>query len=393
MKFKEVVESYIDTKQKSKESKLSCREWLDSASKRAQQIAVVTHVVKYTHGDAKGTSICDKKSDASLSPSCSQYLTTQAIDVSKYLDVTGNAAAQDITGLLFLEVEGETILSCIERGDSSPFKSFAVDEKQLDAWMEGFSAVTSVGVPSSHTLAKQIYFPVEDGYHLLAPLFPSSLAQALYKRVNEARYGEEVKQLRERKKNKKYSEGVLTEYPFLGVQRFGGANKQNISRLNSSRDGKSYLLRSVPPKWKPIKQPPKGKNSFWLDFESRVYRTVKTYQSFLAEHLNASSNFELRQKSESFVDQLLDELVLMAAEVQIMLPGWSANSDIPEHEKFWLDPNRSDSEFQILKSQTNWEEEVASSFARWLSHKIETDKLKFGIGEYVELKSKCLEIL
>ncbi|VFS89954.1 CRISPR type I-F/YPEST-associated protein Csy1 [Raoultella planticola] len=55
------------------------------------------------------------------------------------------------------------------------FAAFTDDAAQLDEWISGFSSALNTGEPTSHKLAKQSYFPVKEGYHLLSPLFATSL--------------------------------------------------------------------------------------------------------------------------------------------------------------------------------------------------------------------------
>jgi hypothetical protein len=51
----------------------------------------------------------------------------------------------------------------------------------------------SPGAPASHKLAKQGYFPAGDGYHLLSPLFATSLVHAMHQKMVALRFGDEVK--------------------------------------------------------------------------------------------------------------------------------------------------------------------------------------------------------
>ena len=57
--------------------------------------------------------------------------------------------------------------------------------------------VDGKGGAASHTLAKQLYFPLpDDGYHLLAPLFPTALVHGVHTHLQEARFSDAAKAAR-----------------------------------------------------------------------------------------------------------------------------------------------------------------------------------------------------
>ena len=111
---------------------------------------------------------------------------------------------------------------------------------------------------------------------------------------------------------------LLVDYPDLAVQSFGGTKPQNISRLNSLRGGKSYLLRSTPPIWISIKKPPVKKYAFWKDYGRMVAHDLKGLKNYLKTKQN---NKEIRIKIDNQIDLLLDWLLVAAAEVQGCFPG------------------------------------------------------------------------
>ncbi len=388
--FSVKIESYIREKQEGKGLEFCAASWLDSASKRAPQISVATHVLKYLHSDAKGTNIYVVLGSKPFDP-LSRYVSTDTLLKARE-DVVGNAAAMDIAGLLHLEVNGVTFLDLIAKDDTSLLAPFADSETRLLSWMKGFKSILSDPELSSHTLAKQIYFPTGEGkYHLLAPLYASSLSHVLYERVKEDRFGEKAKEAREHRKKEEYSDSVVVFYPDLAVQTFGGTKPQNISRLNSLRGGKSYLLRSAPPVWISIEKPPMKKNVFWKGYEWKAAPVLKEFKHFLLTVRDRDSNKDIRTEVQSYLDQLLDWLLLAAAEVQAMQPGWSKTSELPLHEQFWLDPHRED--FKEIGCEAEWKEVVAAHFATWLIRKIEDKDLQFSNVNYEYFSDECLKVL
>lgn len=387
--FPVLIEAFIRKKQEDKEIDFCPMTWLDSASKRASQIAVATHVLKFSNSDAKGTNIYSK-ADSARDGRPHRYVTT---DTLRHLreDVVGNAAAMDIAGLLQLEVNGVTFLELIAKNDTTPLAHFADTEERLLLWMQGFKSILFDRELSSHTLAKQIYFPLESGeYHLLAPLYASSLSQALYDRIQENRFGEKAKEARDCRKNEKYSDASVINYPDLALQMFGGTKPQNISRLNSLRAGKSFLLKSVPPFWKSIKHPMK-KNSFWKSFEKEAAPDLKEFKQFLKSVQKRDNNKDIRDQRHSHVKRLVSKLILLASEIQAKEPGWSVDSEIPLHEKLWLDPFCEG--FEEIRYEEPWKESISNRFARWLIGKLKKEYEDLSDMDHLYLSEACLEDL
>lgn len=389
--FSILVETYIREKQEDKNQKFCVKSWLDSASKRASQISIATHVLKYTHSDAKGSNIYAKPTPEDSSCYSSRYVTTNAINNLRE-DVVGNAAAMDIAGLLQLELNGINFLDYIDKNDSFPISAFAENETQLASWMNGFKSILSERKLSSHTLAKQIYFPKEEGgYHLLAPLYSSSLAQVLYDRVKKDRFEEDAKTARESKKKEKFSDFILIDYPNLGIQLFGGTKPQNISRLNSLRGGKSYLLRSAPPIWTPIKKPPIKKNAFWKSYQKNIVEELKDFKQYLWAIHNLDSNIEIRDRIKNYVNHLVDLLLIAAEEIRCMKPGWSINSEIPLYEQIFLDPLRED--LKEIRDVESWKEHLSDHFASIIIKRVENKNLKLTDMNHTYLSDLCLKNL
>ena len=106
-------------------------------------------------------------------------------------------------------------------------------------------------------MAKQLYWlagdtPHDDGhYHLLQPMFSSTLAHAVHAEIQDARFGETNKAARQARRENKPAETMYRDYRNLVVRKLGGTKPQNISQLNSERGGTNYLLPSLPPPaWK-----------------------------------------------------------------------------------------------------------------------------------------------
>lgn len=366
--------------------------WLEHAASRAKQISLTTHSPKYTHSDAKGNGILvTPPGDAQP-----DYLITEAIS-EPTLDVIGNAAALDIAGLLKLEINGKALHHYLAEDDVSPLLPFAESEQQALSWLADFKQALSPASLSSHTLAKQLYFPVGESYHLISPLFASSLYQEVHEKIEWTMFSKEQKQAREARANKQYSDTFIVSIPEIAVQSFGGAQPQNISQLNSKsiRNGKAYLLSCAPPTWQSQERlPGKSVEGFWQLFAERVGRKVAFLKFYLSKRAKQPSTKAMRDIRADLIDELIDQLFATAAEIQNLRhrAGWSKSSGIPMAEQYWLDPYRGlnsesheDKAFQQVRQSNEWQADVAKRFGQWLNKRLRAgDKLNVGDAEYNE---------
>lgn len=348
--------------------------WLDDAAKRAKQISLVTHALKFTHGDAKGSSVLCLDTDTS-----SEYLTSAAL-ARPAIDAVGNAAALDVAKLLQLESGSQSLAACVKRGDVSLLRAFTDDEHRLREWLEGFSLALADKSLSTHTLAKQLYFPLEDeGYHLLSPLFATSLAHAYYQKLATVRYGETAKAVRDARKAGIYHAQRDTRFLDTAVQSFGGSKPQNISQLNSQRGGKTILLPCAPPSWQSKLMPPLNTASiFHGELDSRAWRQVKALQDYLLTVKDRASTLDIRRKVIERVNDIIDVLLDYGAEIQSLTEqaGWSRQAGrLDKAQQLWLDPLRDDLQFQQQRAQGDWQQTLGEAFGLWLNHKL-NHKLK-----------------
>ncbi len=205
------------------------RNWLTDAASRAGQISLVTHALKFTHSDAKGSSIF---SSGSLEQTTNTLSTSSLSQPA--VDAVGNAAALDVAKLLQLEYEGESLIACLGRDNTVPLAELAENPQQLEQWVTGFKQVLTDKHLSSHTLAKQIYFPIGPGeYHLLSPLFSSSLAHAMHSRISEARFSDASKEIYQAFKTGDWHPDPRVIYPKTAVVNMGGPSRKIFPTLTA----------------------------------------------------------------------------------------------------------------------------------------------------------------
>ncbi|MFT5721477.1 MAG: CRISPR-associated protein Csy1 [Motiliproteus sp.] len=300
----------------------------------------------------------------------------------------------DVGKLLQLDEGDKTLIEHIREGDDSPLQPFAESSEQLQSWVQGFQQALEGKEISSHALSKQLFYPVGDGqYHLLAPLFSSSLAQSIHQRVTASRYSDEAKKARDARRKERYVDTPVVYYPNIAVQHFGGTQSQNISQLNAVRMGGAFLLSCAPPRWQSQTRPPlQIKNIIDGPYRYRVRRLTWELKEYLLSQVGKSSTQTVRQQRAERIDQLIDELILLGAEIQTLdVPaGWSAADDcqLPLHQRLWLDPRRAaqDEDFAQARDKKDWIEQVARDFSIWLNRQLAHDKLALGGVEHREWK-------
>lgn len=377
---------------------------LTSAAKRVEQIQAVTHSLKPIHPDARGTNLYVEP--RTLPPLAE--LGSHALGERFVGDVVGNAAALDVYKMLKLEVNGRSLLTALLAQDADALAALHTDPAQAQALRDAFVSLTQPRAegPSSHTLAKQLYWltgtdACDDAhYTLLAPLYATSLAHAVHAQVQEDRFGEANKAARQARRERKVHDGVFHDYPGLAVQNMGGTKPQNISQLNSERRGMNYLLSSLPPKWKVNAQrfPTHADSVFTRYFDSRplVRQTVKTLRRYLESNPNPVK--DTRDHRKELVDVLVDEMVNMAAELQHALPpGWTLDdprfSALNEDEQTWLDALRAElpeeDDFANRWLAMEWPDAIGTRFGNWLNARLE-GKLSFSDIEFRAWKKELL---
>lgn len=365
--------------------------WLEDAARRVGQIQAVTHSLKPIHPEAKGSSLYREPS--SLSPLTE--LGSHALGADFDPDVVGNAAALDVYKFLKLTHQGQSLLSLATQSDADLGAALSDDPTQAAGWMAAFAGLSGArGRFSSHTLAKQLYWlvgedPHDDAsYHLLAPLYPTSLVHRVYQTLQNDRFGDDAKAARDARKAGHWHERPVREYPNLAIQKLGGTKPQNISQLNSERRGDNLLLASLPPVWRsPEVRPLLGTASLFKVFRHRpeVRRLTRQLGSFLRG--DPVSNLATRTQRDEWVELILEELMLFTAEQQTLEPGWTADPqcDLPATHRAWLDPDGVD------KTPPNLIDELAHDFANWLNHELR-DPLPMGDDEYLHWRKQAREL-
>ncbi len=372
--------------------------WLEDAARRVAQIQLASHTLKPIHPDARGTNVYLREC------LCAEpaLVGTHVLDDGRADDVVGNAAALDVFKFLKLACDGKSILSRALENDPALLAALSDDSEQAQTWIDAFAGIVDGKVATaSHTLAKQLYFPLLDGgYHLLAPLFPTALVHRLHDTLQTDRFSDDVKAARAARKEKSAWHEGFREYPDIAIQKLGGTKPQNISQLNSERGGVNNLLPSVPPSWQsePVRPPMRYKSIFAkygaLGSRRDIGDRVKTLRKFLLDAKDWN-NIRIRNRRATLVAEIIDLVLDYAAHVKEDIPsGWSMlpGCRLDTVEKLWLGrgaEGEDDTGVEadaVVAPQGDWVEEISSRFANWLNAAINTDRTPMGDEEHREWK-------
>ena len=415
MRLKEKIEKIKDDDpERAQEKRLrecerfQAHNWLDDAARRVAQIQAVTHTLKAVHPDAKGTNC---HAPPTSLPTLS-VVGSHCLGEDYELDVVGSAAALDVYKFLRLTHEGQNLLALSVRQAPDLAAALSSDASEAQTWMQAFAGLLQAkGQPTSHSLAKQLYWPAvwgaetnaldDTSYHLLEPLYASALAQRVYEQVQAERFGETAKEAREAKKQVVFHAHPVRFYPDMAIQKIGGSNAQNISQLNSQRRSNNYLLASVPPQW--VSQPLKpllNTDSMFGRYGRRA--EVKTELRVLLKLLKTDPppTLPTRNRRAQHVNALLLELLQFTTELRELEPGWVAQSEckLKAQHAFWLDPDGAaqQAHAQNQAPPTDVLNVVSEDFALWFNHQLQSTpagSLPVGDPEYSVWRKLCEEAL
>lgn len=336
--------------------KFDLANWLPDAAKRAGQLAMVSHPGKFSHPGAKTSSII-----ANAARKADGYLRTG--NVAADFDVFGNAAALDVHKFLSLTLsDGQSVLAHLEQ-DSALIKQQFDLSTPFAELQQGLLAIKSADSGKTRTSEKikQIYFPVDDDYHLLSLLTPSGLMFKLKERINSLRFSDSAKQAREDRRQEQHNEHGFDELYNLTLIGFGGTKPQNISVLNNQNGGTAYLLPSLPPplELRSIQAP---KTNFFLQ---SLY--VKDYRDkFQALHKlfaeSVPNNIDVRDGRDYWILQIVEQIMEKVWGLRELPGGWSENTALPSAQKIWLDAANA----ERRESENDWLEEIIATLTDWL---------------------------
>ena len=346
------------------EKLFSLEEWLPNAAKRAGQISMSTHPCTFSHPSAR------KNKNGYVTPvmvdskQCNDgYLRSGNVDVET--DALGNAAALDVYKFLNLMMDdGLSLIEHIKNDTQIAKALLSIKTASYKTLKDGFlEMVNSSSETVTSSKIKQVYFPINDSeYHLLSILTNSGVVYHMRHIIDDLRFGEKTKVLRELKKESKASDESFMEIYNLTTIGYGGTKPQNISVLNNQNGGKAHLLMSMPPviKRREVRFP---KRNFFGE-SIRAWELREVFMALEKIFKTDYNNKKIREGREYRYEQIIDMIILKmykvreAAEEQY----FEKNSQLKTDQKIWLldDKKRFDEEAWLETLQ----KEIVSWFVR-----------------------------
>lgn len=362
--------------------------WLNKAVKQAR-FAITTHASTYTHPDAKTSCFV-----FSATPIKNGLWSTNNIEYENKFDLFGNAATDSFVKEIYLfltEVIHNEIIWDHVKNETEEFKKFIeIYNLDLTSVKTALSKImVDTNPPKTHPLLKQVYFPVNNDYHLLSLLTPSVVTTELLNRLNKIRFNETSKEARSFKKENKFHEIGFDEIFNLTEIALGGSKPQNVSVLNSQNAGRAYLLSSCPPtlEKRAIRLP---KTDF---FTQCLYR--KNYQeSFVQLHKFMQldiNNIDIRTAIRNIIGFVIDQILLQAFKIRETYPeAWSDQDyyrGLSKLQRIWLDQQYQNER----ENDAEWRDEMSQNIARWILRSYEkaiNDSYTLGTGELLDVQQR-----
>lgn len=352
--------------------------WIPNAALvLAKQLYFGTHISRGIHSSSKGDNV-NFQSAPTLPP---ELVGSQLIPKLE-LDANGNAAALPLAAFFNIIVDAEkgvTLKELLLADDPRLEGCFADDPELSNQYKVCFQNALKGDLtkPSSDERNKQILWvnhpdPQEDNYTCLVPLYPSSLTNHFYYKINQLRYSDTNKQALSNRYKKDTEQSPYTTLQSIGVTVLGGTKPQNVSQLTSNQGGRNYLLPSLPPIFKSREQIRLTEKQKTI-FNRRLAYVCSDGLNMLYEVVRAEKNIYPERDKRKFALELIAQTVLMQAErIQKTHPaGWSKDYLLNEYQKYWLDPKRAELDgeeiFRQQAEQDNWSTEIIHQFASWVN--------------------------
>lgn len=359
--------------------KYQANAWIEDASNNASSITFATHVAKLTHSKIDSSSLND-----SINSSRPDVLTTSSLsEIIVDGAVAGNQYAP-IYQFLSLDYDNVNLAQALTQPNNTLLKPFAKDNLQLAEWNERFKQVTQSSTLSTHSLAKQVYFPINSDtleqtrYHLLCPLISSSLAQHLFTTL----FNDELKLIRKQYFDKKYHAEVFYDYPQKAAIAVTASNHSNASQLNGRRGGKLYLFNAKPPVWQTQIKPPNYESNMFNHeaLNHLCYENVKGFQAMFLGAIDVYRKPHIMAGIKKWIEAIGDDVIAYASLIQQLPAGWSADSKLENNNIehcYFLDCHRQDNSFVIKQQSNDWQAVIAHDFGSWINSKLNKNSKNF----------------
>ncbi len=352
-------------------------ETIDKLSEDSKHGAIVSHPAKMTNPECKFPKVF-----AASNSSPDGFIRTG--NSKALFDMHINAVNLKVFKFVSLLYRQKPLLEYIKNENKLIFKQlFGISEDKARKWFKNFSAGIKNQDTKTNQYVRQVYFPVEDKYHLLSLLNPSGLVFSLKERIDTindrspaAYSGKKLK------KNTEYFETGYSTIPNLTMIRHGGEHPKNISGLNNKYQS-YYLLHSAPPTLQKHDIYFPKKNFFRESFRDYEYREVfdALHKLFKTDY----NNVRIREGRDYRLQDLMDRIInkMWAVRAVSKEQYRSEHSQLKPHQKVWLCE-----EFQHIREEDNdWMDKLCKEISSWVIRTYERllDKQAYKLGESVRL--------
>lgn len=348
---------------------------LDTA-KNAEKCVLATNIGKFTQPDVKVCAYVLPQADP-----VKGLIYTAAEKAVTDVYLSGGAACMPTAKLLLLKLEdGQNVYQHIKLDSKlirNELETLINEEPSADFNYDDIrelllKAKIGSDFKNSDQRLKQVYFPVDDDYHLLTVLPSSSLLYTLKTKINQL--NDNRKQARD-KKSPSYGKNYR-ELRDLTATKYGGTKPQNISLKNSDNGGNAYLIPAMPPllKKREIRRP---YDSFFKELSPYDFKDNFIY---LHRCYNITrNNMDIRQLVREAECIIIDKIMARVYALRQLEPNWSENTKLSVAEHWWLDSYY----FNLQEDTDDYLEEIAQNFTRWFiaSYKQINKNSHFTLGD------------
>lgn len=349
--------------------------------------SLATHIAKGIHSSSKSSNILSIHNDKPIP----NFLVGSHSIPNPHIDINNNNTAVHIAKFskvcqfLNIDVKDKKFYRLIldDTPEMVEFFEQKIGSKGLELLQKHLRQ--TIDQPSISGIDKQLLFPVNDGqYHTIYPSYPSSLAYEAYLKIIDIKYSTHNKQARADRKNKqKDSFDTYADITNLAVVKLGGTKPLNVSTLNKERNGRTYLLPSMPPKFTASASVSFSKSASNLfdtkGFNYHLHELIRALSKNIANKIN---NINVRDRRDEIIDEILMVIFELVKNIQEhRLAGWSDDYQLSHAQKRWLDPKNpkyappdddadTNTDFNTQEQTDDWQAQIIQDFAHWLQNRL-----------------------
>lgn len=394
---------YIETQAKAK--KEPPQEWLKQIVENTATCRCVTHVGKFTDSGIDSSISIHHKGKQILP--IHGYLCTDSVGFGANLMQSGEQSKDSFKFKLYgqdmvvssasfistpkfmtLQLEdGRTVLEHVN-ANSDYIDDLGKYTDDLEKTKSQLKQVIPISLPEKTSgKIRQVYFPVDEDYHLISPLTSSIVLFELKSRLKHME--QSVKDTTNPKNHSGEGHGIVLDLTAAG---FGGAKPQNVSLVNLYQNH-VLLLSSCPPviTAREITVPHSNFFSDTLRFRQFKDEFYQLHKIFMED----KNNVKIRNLRKEWTADIIDKVLTQVYVLREIEPGWTERETcrLPPSQKIWLDDKRLDER----NSDDTWLTEVSAEFARWFFNTYEKllkeDRIIMGQEELRTITQEIAEVL